>query len=132
MFSRKNGAQTSNPADKISIIADGTLLRGDIETTGHLRIDGKVQGNISSTGTVAIGRGGNVEGNITAANLKISGRVTGNIEVSGRCTLDSTSILNGDSKVKIFAVEEGAIINGKVLMELREPYTEELRQANFT
>jgi cytoskeletal protein CcmA (bactofilin family) len=52
--------------------------------------------------------GGNVEGNITAANLKISGRVKGNIEVSGRCALDSTSILHGNSKAKIFAVEEGA------------------------
>ncbi|MFN3345667.1 MAG: polymer-forming cytoskeletal protein, partial [Chloroherpetonaceae bacterium] len=78
-----------------------------------------------------IGKGGNVEGNITAVNLKISGRVKGNVEVSGRCVLDSTSILNGDSKAKIFAVEEGAIINGKISMELREPYTEQLRQADF-
>ncbi len=132
MFAKKNGTQDSIPTDKLSIVADGTLFRGDIETTGHLRIDGKVQGNISSTGNVAIGKGGNVEGNITATNLKISGRVKGNVEITGRCVLDSTAILNGDSKAKIFAVEEGAIINGKISMELREPYTEELRQADFT
>ncbi len=131
MFAKKNGTQSAIPTDKLSIVADGTLFRGDIETTGHLRIDGKVQGNIASTGNVAIGKGGNVEGNITAANLKVSGRVKGNIEVSGRCVLDATSILNGDSKAKIFAVEEGAIINGKISMELREPYTEELKQADF-
>ncbi len=131
MFAKKNGAQTSIPVDKLSIVADGTLFRGDIETTGHLRIDGKVQGNISSTGNVAIGKGGEVEGNITATNLKVSGRVKGNVEVTERCVLDSSAILHGDSKVKILAVEEGAIINGRVSMELREPYTEELRQADF-
>lgn len=131
MFAKKNGTQTSIPTDKLSIVADGTLFRGDIETTGHLRIDGKVQGNIASTGNVAVGKGGNVEGNISAANLKISGRVKGNVEITGRCTLDSTSILDGDSKAKVFAVEEGAVINGKISMELREPFTEELRQADF-
>lgn len=131
MFTKKNGAQTAIPSDKLSIIADGTLFRGDIETTGHLRIDGRVLGNISSTGNVAIGKGGNVEGNIAAANLKISGRVKGNIDVAGRCVLDATAILTGDSKAKIFAVEEGATINGKITMDLREPYAEELRQADF-
>lgn len=130
MFAKKNGT-TTIPADKLSIIADGTLFRGDIETTGHLRIDGRVLGNISSTGNVAIGKGGNVEGNITALNLKVSGRIKGNIDITTRCALDATAILQGDSKSKIFAVEEGALINGKITMEMREPYTEELRQSDF-
>ncbi|MDW8436437.1 MAG: polymer-forming cytoskeletal protein [Chloroherpetonaceae bacterium] len=131
MFGKKNGTQNAIPTEKLSIVADGTLFRGDIETTGHLRIDGRVLGNIASTGNVAVGKGGNVEGNITALNLKISGRVKGNIDVAGRCVLDSTAILTGDSKTKILVVEEGATINGKITMELREPYTEELRQADF-
>lgn len=131
MFTKKNGTQTFIPSDKVSIVADGTLFRGDIEITGHLRIDGKVQGNITSTGNVAVGRGGNVEGNITAANLKVSGRVKGNVDVMGRFTLDSSAILDGDSKAKTLAVEEGAIVNGKISMELREPYTEEGGQADF-
>jgi cytoskeletal protein CcmA (bactofilin family) len=124
MFGKKEGnanaftASTSSGSEvRLSIVAEGTTVRGDVETAGNLRIDGKIIGNIVSTASVAIGKGGSVEGNITAATIKISGKVQGNIDASGHLVLDATATVCGEIKVKSLTVEEGAIVNGKITME---------------
>ena len=116
-LANSTGGSSSSEA-RLSIIAEGTTCRGDFETAGNLRIDGKIIGNIISTANVAIGKGGCVEGNITAATIKISGKVQGNIEASGLLVLSASSIVNGEIKAKSLAVEEGAVINGKIAMEI--------------
>ncbi len=115
-FASSTGSSSGSEA-RLSIIAEGTTCRGDFETAGNLRVDGKIIGNILSTANVAIGKGGCVEGNITGATVKISGKVQGNIEASGLLVLSATSIVHGEIKAKSLAVEEGAVINGKIAME---------------
>ncbi len=115
-FASSMGSSSGSEA-RLSIIADGTTFRGDFETAGNVRIDGKIIGNIISTASVAIGKGGSVEGNITAATIKISGKVQGNIEASGLLVLSASSIVNGEIKAKSLAVEEGAVISGKITMD---------------
>lgn len=109
-------ASGSNGEAKLSIIAEGTACRGDIETSGNLRIDGKIIGNIISTANVAIGKGGIVEGNIVAAMIKISGKVQGNLDVSNRLILDASAVVTGEIKSKLLSIDEGAIVNGTVTM----------------
>lgn len=109
-------ASGSNGEAKLSIIAEGTLCRGDIETSGNLRVDGKIIGNIVSTANVAIGKGGIVEGNIVAAMIKISGKVQGNLDVSNRLILDASAVVAGEIKSKLLSIDEGAIVNGTVIM----------------
>lgn len=109
-------ASGSNGEAKLSIIAEGTTCRGDFETSGNLRVDGKIIGNIVSTANVAIGKGGIVEGNISAAMIKISGKVQGNLEASARLILDASAIVVGEIKSKLLSVDEGAMVNGTVSM----------------
>ncbi|MBC8043969.1 MAG: polymer-forming cytoskeletal protein [Rhizobacter sp.] len=120
MFGKKNGISDSIPSvDKISIIADGAIFRGDLETDGNVRIDGKVIGNISSSANVAVGKSGQVDGNINAGMLKVSGKIKGNVDISTKLILDVTSSVLGDIKTSVLTVEEGAAINGKVTIEAR-------------
>lgn len=120
MFGKKNGISDSIPSvDKISIIADGAIFRGDLETDGNVRIDGKVIGNIASLANVAVGKSGQVDGNITAGMLKVSGKIKGNVDISTKLILDVTSSVLGDIKTSVLTVEEGAAINGKVTIEAR-------------
>lgn len=123
MFGRKNGSSDiiTTATDKLSIVAEGATFRGDLETGGNLRIDGKIAGHVTSTGNVAIGRTGYVEGDVNAAMLKVSGRIKGNITVSGRLLLDSTATVFGDVKTKVLMVEEGASVTGKLAMESQLP-----------
>ncbi len=104
--------------NKVTILAGGTVFRGDIETPTNLRVDGKIVGNIISTSNVAVGKGGIVEGNVTASTLRVSGSLKGNIEVAVKLILDASASVSGDVKAKDITMESGATINGKITMDM--------------
>jgi cytoskeletal protein CcmA (bactofilin family) len=107
-------------ADEISnssnVIGKGTILEGNIETFGNLRIEGKIIGNIRSKSKVALGNSSQIEGNLYAQNADIEGHVKGKIEIAEVLVLKSTAVINGDINTGKLVVEAGAIFNGTCKM----------------
>jgi len=107
-------------ADEISnssyVIGKGTILEGNIETFGNLRIEGKVIGNIRSKSKVALGNSSQIEGNLFAQNADIEGQVKGKLEIAEVLVLKATSIINGDITTGKLVVESGAVFNGTCKM----------------
>jgi cytoskeletal protein CcmA (bactofilin family) len=103
-------------ADEISnssnVIGKGTVLEGNIETYGNIRIEGKIIGNIKSKSKIALGNSSHIEGNVTAQNADIEGEVKGKIEISELLVLKSTAVINGDISTSKLVVEPGATFNG--------------------
>lgn len=93
-------------------IGKGTVLEGNIETYGNIRIEGKVIGNVKSKSKVALGNSSNIQGNIIAQNADIEGEVKGKIEISELLVLKATAIINGDIITGKLVVEPGAVFNG--------------------
>jgi cytoskeletal protein CcmA (bactofilin family) len=107
-------------ADEISnssnVIGKGTVLEGNIETFGNIRIEGRVNGNIKSKSKIALGNGSRVEGNITAQNADIEGEVKGRVDIAEMLVLKSTAVVNGDIATSKLVVEPGAVFNGSCKM----------------
>ncbi len=107
-------------ADEISnssnVIGKGTVLEGNIETYGNIRIEGRVNGNIKSKSKIALGMGSHVEGNISAQNADIEGEVKGRVDISELLVLKSTAVIHGDIVTGKLVVEPGAIFNGTCKM----------------
>jgi cytoskeletal protein CcmA (bactofilin family) len=107
-------------ADEISnssnVIGKGTVLEGNIETFGNIRIEGRVNGNIKSKSKIALGTGSHVEGNISAQNSDIEGEVKGKVDISELLILKSTAVVHGDIITGKLVVEPGAIFNGSCKM----------------
>ena len=107
-------------ADEISnssnVIGKGTVLEGNIETYGNIRIEGRVNGNIKSKSKIALGAGSHVEGNISAQNADIEGEVNGKVDISEMLVLKSTAVVHGDIITGKLVVEPGAIFNGTCKM----------------
>lgn len=99
-----------------NVIGKGTTIHGDIETSGNIRIEGKVTGNIRSRAKVALGNGSQVDGNISAQNADIEGNVKGKIEVLELLVLKSTSVITGDISTGKLVIEPGATFNGSCRM----------------
>ena len=125
-------------ADEISnssnVIGKGTILEGNIETFGNLRIEGKVIGNIRSKSKVALGNSSQIEGNLFAQNADIEGQVKGKLEAEV-LVLKATAVINGDITAGKLVVESGAVFNGTCKMgatikdfKLTENGTRSLRQ----
>ena len=110
---KKELEQLSNAS---TIIGKGTVLEGNIETLGNLRIEGKAIGNVKSKSKIALGDSSIVEGNIIAQNAEIAGEVKGTLEVSDLLILKSGSVIHGDITTNRIIIESGASFNGQCKM----------------
>jgi cytoskeletal protein CcmA (bactofilin family) len=112
----KNNSMSNNESPARNIIGNGTIIKGEIESNGDIRIDGKVIGTLKSNGKIVLGQNGNIEGDIYCKQADLSGRVTGKIFVDELTSLKSTSRVEGELSTKQLYIEIGAIFTGKCEM----------------
>lgn len=99
-----------------NVIGKGTVLEGNIETYGNIRIEGKVIGNVKSKSKIALGANSHIEGNIVSQNADIEGEVKGKLEISELLVLKATAVIMGDISTGKLVVEPGAVFNGSCKM----------------
>lgn len=102
------------------LLGSGALFRGSIVSSGVVRIEGKVEGDITHNGELMIGEPAHVTATIKAGSVTIAGEVRGNVECEGRLELTSTGRLYGDIKVGQLVVQEGAVFQGNSNMRGKE------------
>ena len=113
MFTSKENQKVAEELrDSSNNIGKGTLLKGDVETYGNLRVEGKVVGNVKTKSKIVLGQSAHVEGNILAQNAEIEGELNGNIEITEVLILKPTAIIHGDIVTNKLIVESGAKFNG--------------------
>ncbi|MBX3691755.1 polymer-forming cytoskeletal protein [Dokdonella sp.] len=118
---KRNGRTTTTIT---TLIAHGTVIRGDVEYTGGLHLDGVVEGSLIAQGEQAVltvSEKGRVAGSIRAANACINGEVIGDIFVSGRLELAAQARIDGNVHYKVLEMTAGAQVNGKMVHESDVP-----------
>ena len=100
----------------INLISNGTDITGDIKSTGDIRIDGSLTGNLNTKGKVVIGQTGKVNGEIVCKNSEISGIIEGRIVVNQLLNLKASSKILGDIVTSKLSIEPGAIFTGTCKM----------------
>ncbi|MBQ4293708.1 MAG: polymer-forming cytoskeletal protein [Lachnospiraceae bacterium] len=131
-------------SDETTIITGGTVIHGDVESTGSLDISGSIEGNVScrgkltvtgsitgnssaeevfadsahisgeivSNGTVKIGLGSVIVGNVTANSAVVAGAIKGDIDVHGPVVVDTSAVVMGNIKSRSVQINNGAVIEG--------------------
>lgn len=118
MFTSRNST-TEIIKEKITattLIGAGTVLKGNINSSGDLRIDGTLIGNINSTAKIVIGNSGVVEGDLNGDSADVVGKVTGNIRVKELLHLRNDCVVNGNIYAGKLQVEPSATFNGQCQM----------------
>ncbi|MBK9388821.1 MAG: polymer-forming cytoskeletal protein [Bacteroidetes bacterium] len=100
----------------INLISNGTDITGDIKSTGDIRIDGSLTGNLNTKGKVVIGQTGRVNGEIICKNSEISGTIEGRVIVNQLLNLKASSKILGDIVTSKLSIEPGAIFSGTCKM----------------
>jgi cytoskeletal protein CcmA (bactofilin family) len=100
----------------INIISNGTDITGDIKSTGDIRIDGSLKGNLNTKGKVVIGPTGKVNGEVFCKNSEVSGIVEGKIIVGQLLNLKASSKIYGDIATSKLSIEPGAVFSGNCKM----------------
>ncbi len=115
MFNSKTKTNDA-PSGATTIIGAGTTINGDIESSGDIRIDGTLIGNLNSRAKVLIGQEGVVEGDINGQQADIMGKVTGRVKIKELLQLRGKSNVNGELFAGKLEVEPTATFNGSCHM----------------
>ena len=101
----------------VDVIEKSTKIIGNIFSKADFRIDGEVEGNITTSGKVVVGANGKISGKLNCSNADISGNISGNVEVSETLSLMSDSYVQGEIVTGKLSVEEGAQVDATISMK---------------
>ena len=112
----KNLSPEERKSEETTIISAGVKIEGKVKSNGNIRVEGQIEGDIESRGSVVIGGNGEVNGQISAELISIAGSVTGTVKAKNKLTLEEKGNLKGDIFTKSLIVKEGAQFDGKCKM----------------
>jgi len=109
-----------------TVISANVSIRGEIDASDDVVIEGTVEGQVQSRRSVIVGPQGRVHADIQAQVIEVQGHVQGNLKAYERLRLGENARVEGDILTRRLTVEETAFVRGRIEM-LTE--TSEAREA---
>lgn len=114
------GKKQSKPQNRIdSLIGAGTIIEGDLNFSGGMRIDGQVNGNVVATAgkpsTLVLSELAQVKGNVNVTHLVVNGIINGSVAASEYLELQSKARVTGDVSYHTIEMQLGAVVDGRLL-----------------
>ena len=122
----------------INSIGQGTVLNGEIQSGGDIRIDGLLKGSVKVGGKLVLGPDGKIEGDVECENGIIAGEIRAKITSKNLLTLKSSAKLYGDICSSKLEIEPGAIFTGScsmgpIIKELKNnPDSKKVENASYS
>ncbi|MDX1804679.1 MAG: polymer-forming cytoskeletal protein [Alcanivorax sp.] len=101
-----------------TLIAPSATIKGDIEFSGGLHVQGTVEGSISvgkEGGRLIIGESGMVKGEINVPQVVINGKVEGDVHATENLELAEKAAVEGNVYYLMIEMVMGARVNGKLV-----------------
>jgi cytoskeletal protein CcmA (bactofilin family) len=96
-----------------NVLNSDVEIKGNIKFSGELTFDGKLDGEFHTDGTLSLGDGAVINGNINAQSVVVRGKVHGNINAREKIEIKSKAELFGDIRASKLVIEEGVTYVGK-------------------
>ncbi len=107
-----------------TLIGQSLEIRGDVNFSGGLHLDGKIIGNVSSedddTSVLILSDTGRVEGDVNVSYAVINGEVVGNVIVSEKLELSGRARITGNVVYNLLEMASGAEVNGEMEHDKQE------------
>ena len=81
-----------------TIIGQDAVFKGELSFDKGVRVDGRVEGKISTKGSLAISKAGKLQADVNAGGIIVEGEVKGNVTASDKVELRQSARLTGDIK----------------------------------
>ena len=98
--------------ENFTLLGRGVDFKGIVSFDGTVRVDGRVEGEIRTTGTLIVGEHAVIKGIVSAGVLMNSGKINGTITANEKIQILKPGILVGDIRTPIIAIEEGSHFHG--------------------
>lgn len=114
MFEKRDETVVNSVAE--TVVGTSVKLKGTLRSDGDITVDGSVNGEVKTKGTVNIGPNAHIIANVQAKNVNISGTVQGNVVATDRLAISESGRVYGDIAANILAISAGAVFTGKSTM----------------
>ena len=96
-------------------VTQGIRIKGEIIGKEDLFVDGTLEGKLDlGNSIVTVGPNGKVKADISAREVVVRGQVDGKIDGTERVQLWSSGRVTGEVRTERLAIEDGALLRGKV------------------
>lgn len=126
----KSETKIKGPQNIETIIGPSVKLEGDFEGSGDMVVDGIVIGNLKTKNYLKVGKDAKISANVEAQNAYIAGEISGNLNVKGDLEFTSSAKIGGDINCHSLTIERGALINGKISMNIPANAAEPTKPVN--
>ena len=124
MWARKEQVvETAPDHENFTLLAKDVEFKGVVNFDGTVRVDGRVEGEIHTTGTLIVGEHAVIKGVVSAGVLMNSGKINGTITAVQKIQILKPGVLVGDVRTPLIAIEEGSHFHGMCDMGLA-PWSE--------
>ena len=103
----------TTPVATRNVLSSDVEIKGIVKFTNDLVVDGKIEGEVSSDGSLTVGENARIKAEIKTGTVIVYGKVHGNLTASDRVELKSSAEVVGDIKAKTLSIEAGAIFVGR-------------------
>ncbi len=114
--------ENSSAADRtsMSVIDHGCEIEGRLTFGGTLILNGKFQGEISSSDTLIVGETGDLQADVRVGVAIVSGQISGQLIARERVELRGNAQIRGDIVTPMLVLDKGVIFNGHCKMKGEE------------
>ena len=110
------GKKTQPPIG--TLIGEGTVIRGELQFSEGLRIDGEIIGDVLAAGDqpsiVVISEKARVTGKVKAGHVIINGSIVGPVHSDELLELQPKASIVGDVRYEVLEMHQGARIDGEL------------------
>ena len=119
----KNSKQDSNT----TIITAGSSIKGEMNLSCNLYVDGDFDGLINSKKEINVGRNGYIKGDIVAQRLIVQGLIEGSVNAQ-KVEIKSTGKVKGTIESAELIIESKAVFEGNSILKDTVPKVIETKE----
>jgi len=109
---KERSQQAEQNSENFTFLGKGADFKGVMSFDGTIRIDGRVEGEIHTTGTLIVGEHAVIQGTVSVGVLMNSGKINGTITAIEKIQILKPGVLVGDIRTPVIAIEEGSRFHG--------------------
>ena len=117
MFKSKSTQRDGFAID--TLIGPDVVIRGDLEFSGGLYVEGRIVGKVSAiegkAASLLLAEQGSIEGEISAPVVIINGTMTGDVHAAERIELAQKARVEGNVHYSVVEMSAGAQLTGRLV-----------------
>jgi cytoskeletal protein CcmA (bactofilin family) len=96
-----------------NVLNSDVEIKGTLKFAGELTFDGKLEGDITSDGTLNLSDNAVIKGNLDVSSVVLRGKINGNVTAKEKIEIKAKTELFGDIRSPKLVIEEGVTFVGK-------------------